>query len=150
MEHNAVERPARGRALGVAFVAGAIGLAGLAWIANDVWHRAQVMQLAAKPAAAVLTAPAGAAVEAVVRLRKQQSAGVYTAELLDRIDDANYRATGSVVQLTLARDTSVVMGSAEDIRLAAIVQFKGVAEGGHSARVRRVVILTKFVDVVEK
>jgi hypothetical protein len=147
MESNTVESPARRRALPLAIVVGAIGLAGLAWIGNDIWRRAAAMRPAATPVASVLTAPEGATVEAVVRLRDQSSPTVYSAELLDRIDDANYRATGSVVQLTLTPNTAIVMGPGENVRPGAVIQFKGVADASRGLRVTRIVILTKFVSV---
>jgi hypothetical protein len=134
-------------ALPVAVLAGLIGITGLIWIMSDVWLRANAMQPAATPAAAVIGAPEGSIIETVARLREPTAAGAYTAELLERIDDTTYRATGKTIRLALAPETKVVMGAASDVNPGAVVQLKGTLDANRVVHANRVVILTDFVKV---
>lgn len=69
------------------------------------------------------------------------------AELLERVSDARYRATGKRVVLYLAAETPVVMGSIADVKPGAIVFVYGTATTIWHADVKKVIVVTQYAKV---
>jgi hypothetical protein len=69
------------------------------------------------------------------------------AELLERVTDSRYRATGKHVTLYLSSETPVVMGSIADVKPGAIVFVYGVATTAGHADVKKVVVVTPYATV---
>jgi hypothetical protein len=69
------------------------------------------------------------------------------AELLERVDDSHYKATGKRVSLYLPAETSFVMGSMSDLTPGAIVFVDAVTTTAAHADVKKVVVVTPYVKV---
>jgi hypothetical protein len=69
------------------------------------------------------------------------------AELLERVTDSRYRATGKHVSLYLASETPFVMGSIADVKPGAIVFVYGVATTAGHADVKKVIVITPYATV---
>jgi len=119
----------------------------VAAIVLDVVRRAGQMRAATTSAAAVLEAPPGSLVKAVVRLEDVRGASACRAQLLEALDGETYRVTSTRIHVALTPDTEVVMGSDADVRPGAIVQVAGTIDSEHAIRVRQIVILTGYIRV---
>ena len=113
----------------------------------DVVRRAGQMRTATTSAAAVLQAPPGSLVKAVVRLEDVSESSACLAQLLEALDGETYRATSTRVHVALTAETEVVMGSEADVRPGAVVQVAGTIDREHAIRVRQIVILTGYIRV---
>lgn len=69
------------------------------------------------------------------------------AELLERVTDSRYRATGRRIVLYLAAETLFVMGSITDVKPGAIIFVYGVATATGHADVKKVVVVTPYAKV---
>ena len=69
------------------------------------------------------------------------------AEILERIDDADYKATGQIVDLYYPQDTPTAMGSESDVKAGAIVFVHAVATTRDRADVNRATIVTPYVTI---
>lgn len=69
------------------------------------------------------------------------------AELLERVTDSRYRATGKRIVLYLAAETPFVMGSVADLKPGAIIFVYGVATTAGRADVKKVVVVTPYAKV---
>jgi hypothetical protein len=69
------------------------------------------------------------------------------ADLLERVTDSRYRATGKRVVLYLAAETPFVMGSIADVKPGAIMFVYGVTTTAGHADVKKVVVVTPYAKV---
>ena len=120
----------------------AVGVIGL-----DVFHRAGGMTPMTMPQGMMKRLKIGDAAKAVVRIDAMPAAGRFSATLLERIDDADYRASADRLALVVAPDTPVVMGAIADLRPGAVAQIGGVLDAARALEVNKVVILTGYVRV---
>jgi hypothetical protein len=88
----------------------------------------------------------GQSVTLVVRLDRLARTSV-DAELLERVDDSHYRATGKRVALYLPAETSFVMGTMSDLKPGAIVFVYAVTTTAAHADVKKVIVVTPYVKV---
>jgi len=119
----------------------------VAAVVLDVVRRAGQMRAATTSADAVLGAPPGSLVKAVVRLEDVRESSACLAQLLEARDGETYRATPTRIHVALTPATQVVMGSDADVRPGAIVQVAGTIDSEHAIRVRQIVILTGYIRV---
>lgn len=119
-----------------------------ALIGFDVWRRTKDMQAARTSAASVASASKGELIKAVLRLDGPIERGLYPAHVLETNDGSDYRVTSTAIRVFVGPDSSVVMGSARDVRAGAIVQAEGRFDAIHVLRVKRVVVLTGFVRII--
>jgi hypothetical protein len=70
-----------------------------------------------------------------------------TAELLERITDARYKATGKRVTLYVPEETPIVMGSAADVKPGAILFVYAVTTTAAHADVKKVVVVTPYAAI---
>jgi len=68
-------------------------------------------------------------------------------EILERIDDADYKATGKIVDLYYPQDTPTAMGSGDDVKAGAVVFVHAVATTRDRADVKRATIVTPYVTI---
>ena len=69
------------------------------------------------------------------------------AELLERKAGNVYTATGRRVELYVARDTPVAMGTEDDVRPGAVVVVDGVVTGPGRADAKQLVPITRYAKV---
>jgi hypothetical protein len=69
------------------------------------------------------------------------------AELLDRTSETQYTPTGKHVDLYLADDTPVVMGTMSDVRPGSILFVYAVATTKAHADVKKLVVATNYLTV---
>ncbi len=122
------------------------------------WLLTLLMASMAAPAGAQMGPPAtltarqfaatatGQNVELAVRITAR-SRTTLEAELLDRLDDERYRATGKRVTLYLPAETPFVMGSAADVKSGAVLVVYAVTTTANHADVKRVVVITPYASV---
>ena len=91
-------------------------------------------------------AATGSAVKIVVRV-SSFARNTMHAQLLDRIDDSHYKATGTAVTLYVPQDVPVVMGSAADFAPNAVLFVYGTATALDRADVTKTVVLTQYVTI---
>ena len=68
-------------------------------------------------------------------------------EILERRDDAHYRATGATVELYYPKETPVVMGTDGDVKPGAVLFVHAVATTRGRADVKQATIVTPYVSV---
>ena len=122
--------------------AGAIGV--------DIMRRAAGMQLADTSADAVVGAPSGGHIKAVVRIENAAPGGAFKAQILENTQGADYRATGRRIPLALTPDTHFIMGASSDVKTGAIVQADGAMDASHTLRAAKIVVLNDYVHVAPK
>jgi hypothetical protein len=105
------------------------------------------MQAARTSAASIASANKDAFIKAVIRLDGPIARGLFAAHVLETSAGSDYRVTSTAIRLFVQPDTSVVMGSARDVRAGAVLQAEGRFDATHVLRVKRVVILTGFVRI---
>ena len=91
-------------------------------------------------------AATGQPVQIVVRVVSRNRESLQ-GELLNRKTDDIYSTTGIRVQLYVADETPIVMGSATDLAPGSVVFVNGVATKAGNADVKRLIVLTKYVTV---
>ena len=91
-------------------------------------------------------AVAGQLVVLAVRVTSRTRDTVH-ANLLERIDDAHYLATGTNVDLFFPSDTPVVMGSDTDVKAGAVLYVHAVATTRNQADVKQATVVTQYVTV---
>jgi hypothetical protein len=123
-------------------LATAVGTIGL-----DIFHRAGGMTPITMPPAMMKRLKVGESMRAVVRIDAVPAAGRFAATLLERIDDADYRASAAQLSLVVAPGTPLVMGTAADLRPGAVAQVGGVLDPARELVVKQAVILTGYVRV---
>ncbi|MGC1380371.1 MAG: hypothetical protein WA814_05035, partial [Candidatus Baltobacteraceae bacterium] len=97
-------------------------------------------------AAQFAASPSGQNVILVVRVNSLKRTAL-DAQLLERVNDATYKATQENVALYLPAETPIVMGSMDDVKPGAVVFIYGVATTPHHADVKKVVVVTPYVKV---
>ncbi len=142
---NSRKRPVKPWMLWV--LATLVVIAALGGIAFDVARRAGSMHVAATDTSALLNAPAGAPVKAVLHLGSAAGINIYDAEILDSVNTTTYRGSRSRIRIALSPDTSVVMGAGADVKPGAVVQASGTMAASHTLRASQIVILTGYVRV---
>jgi hypothetical protein len=123
-------------------------IAAVAAIGLDVMRRAQGMQLADTSASAVLSAPAGTHIKAVMRVEAPAAAGMFAVEILQNTQGADYRETGARIRLALSSGTHFIMGATPDLKPGAIVQADGAMDAGSTLRAAKIVVLNDYVHVI--
>lgn len=88
----------------------------------------------------------GAQVTLAVRVVSRER-DLVRATVLERRDDAHYRATGTSVSLYLADQTPIVMGSAADVRAGTVLFVDAIATTPGRADVKRATVVTSYVTV---
>jgi len=68
-------------------------------------------------------------------------------EILDRFDDAHYKATTVIVDLYYPQDTPTAMGSGDDVKAGAVLFVHAVATTRGHADVNRATVVTPYVTV---
>ncbi len=108
---------------------------------------AQMMH-AAPPmtAAAFFAARNGTKASVVVRVIARSRTSL-RAELLERKAENVYTATGRRVELYVARDTPVAMGTADDVRPGAVVVVDSVVTGSGRADAKQLVPITRYAKI---
>ena len=91
-------------------------------------------------------AQAGQPVQLVVRIDNINRSAIH-AEILERKSEGVYKATRKHVTFYFADGTPVVMGGAADLKPGAVVFVYGVATKKDNADVKRVVVMTRYVQV---
>jgi hypothetical protein len=117
-------------------------------IGFDVYRRAGAMRTATAAGASILAAKPGARINAVVRLENAAGSNIYSAEVLESRDGADYHATSMHIRVALASDAALSMGGAADIRPGAVIQLSGTIDGVQTLHANKVVILTGYVRIV--
>jgi hypothetical protein len=114
--------------------------------------------LAAAPAGAQMAPPvpmtpaqfaaaaSGQDVTLVVRVNSFERTAL-VADLLSRVSDSRYKATGKSVALYVPAETPFVMGSAADLQPNAVVFVYGVATTPGRADVKKIVVVTPYVTI---
>jgi len=97
-------------------------------------------------AAQFASSTAGQAVNVTVRVNRSARTEL-DCELLDRVNDGLYKGTGKRVELYLAAETPIVMGSMADLKTGAVIYVEGVATTAWHADVKKVVVITPYVKV---
>jgi hypothetical protein len=69
------------------------------------------------------------------------------AELLERVSDTRYKATGKRVALYLAAETPIVMGSAADVKPNAVLFVYAATTTAAHADVKKAVVITQYATV---
>jgi hypothetical protein len=77
----------------------------------------------------------------------EASEGRIHGKLLEKQDETHYSRTSNPADVSWEKDTSLVMGNVEDIRVGAIVHVTGKVADDHSVQARQIVILTGYVQV---
>jgi type 1 fimbria pilin len=91
-------------------------------------------------------AATGQPVQIVVRVVSRNREAMQ-GELLNRKSEGAYAATGIRVNLYVADDTPIVMGSPSDLTPGGVVFVNGVATTAGNADAKRLIVLTKYVTV---
>lgn len=91
-------------------------------------------------------AVAGQSLVLAVRVTSRQRDTLY-ADLLERRDDAHYRASGTTVELYYPPDTPLVMGSDADVKPGAVLYVHAVATTRGHADVKSATVVTQYVSV---
>jgi len=73
--------------------------------------------------------------------------GRIRGNLLEKQDETHYMRTGSQAAVVWGKDTTIVMGKAEDIHPGAIVHVAGKVAADHRVQAEQIVILTGYVQV---
>lgn len=108
---------------------------------------AQMMH-AAPPmtAAQFFAARTGTKASIVVRVIARSRTSL-RGELLERTADRVYAQSGKRVELYVARDTPVAMGTAQDVRAGAVVVVDGVVTGPGRADAKQLVPITRYAKI---
>ena len=118
-----------------------------AWALRGVLVRTARMQTADTSASMFAATPPGSKTKAVVRLDRVDGKEL-KGTLLERQSDTVYlvpsRGSPTITAL-LTPETSVVMGTPQDIAVRGIVQLAGTMDKNHVLVVGQVVILTGYV-----
>ena len=119
----------------------------LAFAATPMAAPAQMMH-AAPPmtASAFFAARGGTKASIVVRVIARSRTSL-RAELLERKADKVYTASGRRVELYVARDTPVAMGTADDVRPGAVVVVDCVVTGPGRADAKQLVPITRYAKI---
>jgi hypothetical protein len=123
----------------------------MVWGVRGVLDRAWRMQTASTSASVFARMTPGNQAKAVVRL-DQVAGEKLKGILLERESDTVYRVAvgnGSAVAAILTPETSVVMGTPQDIAAGAIVQLAGTLDQDRVLRAKQIVILTGYVRLLE-
>ena len=123
-------------------------LATLGGLGFDVYRRAGDMRIATTAAASILAAKPGARVNAVVHIETMTGPNIYSAELLESHDGADYRETAIHIRVALASDTVIVMGATANIGPGAVIQVSGTTDNLHTLHAKKVVVLSGYVRIV--
>lgn len=73
--------------------------------------------------------------------------GQIRGRLLEKQDETHYARTANPADVSWSKNTSIVMGKAEDIRPDAILHVTGKVAADHSVQAQQIVILTGYVQV---
>jgi hypothetical protein len=123
-------------------VAGAVGFLGV-----DIAGRAMQMRPATTDTSAYGAAKAGAPLKAIIEIDTTDDGGLVTGHLLTPVTETTYRKTTTLVHAHVEKSVRVIMGTPDDVKPGAIVQFDGVADGAGTITVRRVVMLSAYIHV---
>ena len=77
----------------------------------------------------------------------EASDGRIRGKLLERQDETHYSRTANLAEVAWGKDTVLVMGKAEDVRVGAVVHVTGKVAADHSVQARQIVLLTGYVQV---
>ena len=124
------------------------GVSALGAIGFDIARRAGGMRPATTTVASALSAQPNARIKVVAKLENSVGLNAYSAELLESHDGSTYRVTPAHIRIALAADTSIVMGTAADLRPGAVVQASGAMDGTRTLHARQIVVLTGMVRIV--
>ena len=89
----------------------------------------------------------GGQVEVVFEITSMPSDKLLVGNFLEPASDGAYRRTPDTLNITLATDTSIVMGQTSDVKPSAVIQIRGQRSDTHSLTAQRIVILTGYVTV---
>jgi len=111
---------------------------------------AQMMH-AAPPmtAAEFFAARSGTKASLVVRVITRSRTSL-RGELLERTADKAYASSGKRVEIYVARDTPVAMGTSEDLRAGAVVVVDGVVTGPGRADAKQLVPITRYAKIAPR
>jgi hypothetical protein len=73
--------------------------------------------------------------------------GRILGKLLEKQDETHYARTAKQAEVVRGKDTTLVMGKAEDIHTGAIVHVTGKVDDDHSVHAQQIVVLTGYVQV---
>jgi len=140
------------RSIGKAFVICVIFIAvvgAIIYVGFDIAGRASLMQLSAVDASVYKAARAGQSVKALLIVEAREGPSGLTGHLLRPVTETAYRKTSTPIHAFIEPAVRVIMGSTEDLKPGAIAQLDGIADGHGTIRVRRIVILSAYIHVVE-
>jgi hypothetical protein len=129
--------------LAILAAVGALGAIGF-----DIARRASAMRPATTTVSSVWSAQPGARIKVVARLERSEGLNIYSAELLESRDGSTYRITPAHIRIALAGDTSIIMGTASDLKPGAVVQANGAMDGTRTYHASKIVVLTGMVRIV--
>jgi hypothetical protein len=72
----------------------------------------------------------------------ETSEGRTRGKLLEKQDETHYVRTGNAAEVSWGKDTALVMGKAEDIRVGAVLHVTGKVGADHGVQAQQIVILT--------
>jgi hypothetical protein len=137
-----------GKALVICAIFAAL-IGAIAYVGFDIAGRASLMQLARTDFSVYKPARAGQSVKAILEVETRDGASGLTGHLLRPISETAYRKTSTSIHALIEPNVRVIMGTTDDLKPGAVAQIDGVAEGGGDIRVRRIVILSAYIHVVE-
>jgi hypothetical protein len=118
----------------------------LAMLAAAGAARAQMAPPTPTTAAQFDSSPVGQSVTLAVRVDRLARTAL-EAELLERVNDSLYKATGKRVALYLPAEAGFVMGSMSDLKPGAIIFVYAVTTTAGHADVKKIVVVTPYVKV---
>lgn len=89
----------------------------------------------------------GGQVEVVFEITSMPSDKQLVGNLLESAFNSAYHRTSETLMITVAPDTSVVMGQIAEVKPGAVIQIRGQRTDEHSVTAQRIVILTSYVTV---
>jgi hypothetical protein len=124
-------------------------LGAIVYVGFDIAGRASLMQIANTDLSVYNAARAGQSVHAVLEIEAREGAAALSGHLLRPLSETAYRKTSTPVRALYEPTVRIIMGSTDDLKPGAIAQFDGIADGRGAVRVRRFVILSAYIHVVE-
>ncbi len=83
----------------------------------------------------------------VLEVKETAPEGRLRGNLLEAKDETHYARTAKQVDVGWGKDTKIVMGKAEDIRMGAVLHVTGKVAADYSLQASQIVILTGYVKV---
>jgi hypothetical protein len=137
-----------GRVLAICALFAAL-IGAIVYVGFDIAGRASLMQLAQTDATVYKAARPGQPIKAVLQIEAREGATGVTGHLLRPVTETAYRKTSTPIRALIEPSVRVIMGTTDDLKPGAVAQFDGIADGRGAIRVRRIVILSAYIHVVE-